>query len=40
MLPVCVRDVMSWEAKILIRTQEGLTAAPFRFDTYRSRKPD
>jgi hypothetical protein len=35
-LPVCVRDRMSWEAKVLLRTEEGLLAAPFRFDTYRS----
>ena len=35
-LPVCVRNRMSWEAKVLIHTDAGLLAAPFRFDTYRS----
>ena len=35
-LPVCVRNRMSWEAKVLLHTDEGLLAAPFRFDTYRS----
>lgn len=35
-LPVCVRNRMSWEAKVLLRTEEGLLAAPFLFDTYRS----
>lgn len=31
MLPVCVRDSMEWEARLLIRTAEGLIDAPFRF---------
>lgn len=35
-LPVCVRDVMNWEATVLVETDEGLKAAPFRFDTYRN----
>jgi hypothetical protein len=35
-LPVCVRDVMGWEATVLLDTPRGLMAAPFRFDTYRS----
>jgi len=35
-LPVCVRRRMSWEAKVLLHTDDGLLAAPFRFETYRS----
>lgn len=34
-LPVCVRNRMTWEAKVLVQTPEGLVAAPFRFDTFR-----
>jgi hypothetical protein len=34
MLPVCVRARMTWEAKVLLHTEAGLMAAPFRFDTY------
>lgn len=34
MLPICVRDVMSWEAKVLLDTADGRMAAPFRFDAY------
>lgn len=34
MLPVCVRARMTWEAKVLLHTDAGLIAAPFRFDTY------
>jgi len=33
MLPVCVRSRMTWEARVLARTADGLVAAPFRFDT-------
>jgi hypothetical protein len=33
MLPVCVREVMEWEARVLIHTQSGILAAPFRFTT-------
>jgi len=36
MLPVCVRDVMGWEATVLLRTADGLMAAPFRFVTHRN----
>jgi len=32
-LPVCVRTSMEWEAKILLHTDRGLLAAPFRFIT-------
>jgi hypothetical protein len=34
-LPVCVRDRMDWEARVLVHTPEGILAAPFRFATYR-----
>jgi hypothetical protein len=34
MLPVCVRASMTWEARVLLHTDGGLLAAPFRFDTY------
>ncbi len=33
MLPVCVRSVMEWEARVLIYTKSGIMAAPFRFST-------
>lgn len=32
-LPACVRSRMTWEARVLVRTPEGLVAAPFRFET-------
>jgi len=32
-LPVCVRGAMEWEAKVLLHTEKGLIAAPFRFTT-------
>lgn len=35
MLPVCVRDAMEWEAKVLIHTDAGLVAAPYRFITVK-----
>jgi hypothetical protein len=35
MLPVCVRDAMEWEAKVLITTQAGIVSAPYRFITLR-----
>lgn len=35
MLPVCVRDVMEWEAKVLLYTERGLMVAPFRFSTFK-----
>jgi hypothetical protein len=34
-LPVCVRHQMDWEARVLVRTPEGLVAAPFRFATFK-----
>ncbi|MES9900920.1 MAG: hypothetical protein ABW148_18135 [Sedimenticola sp.] len=30
-LPVCVRDAMEWEARVLVQSDRGLVAAPFRF---------
>lgn len=33
MLPVCVRRRMAWEARVLVRTPEGLLAVPYRFET-------
>jgi hypothetical protein len=38
MLPVCVRQVMEWEARVLLHTGEGLIAAPFRFITVTTGK--
>lgn len=35
MLPVCVRTRMTWEARVLIHTPEGILAAPFQFETTR-----
>jgi hypothetical protein len=37
MLPICVSDRMAWEARVLLETPDGLLAAPFRFETARSR---
>lgn len=34
-IPVCVRNRMEWEAKVLVRTSAGLMAAPYRFWTFR-----
>lgn len=35
MLPVCVRDVMEWEAKVLLHTDQGLISVPYRFITVK-----
>ncbi|WP_295385858.1 hypothetical protein [uncultured Thiodictyon sp.] len=35
MLPVCVRRRMTWEARVLLSTPDGLLVAPFRFATSR-----
>jgi hypothetical protein len=35
MLPVCVRERMTWEARVLLRFPDGTMAAPFRFETTR-----
>lgn len=34
-LPVCVRERMDWEARVLLHTSDGILAAPFRFTTHR-----
>ncbi|MES9856184.1 MAG: hypothetical protein ABW166_06230 [Sedimenticola sp.] len=34
-LPVCVRDAMEWEARVLVQSDRGLLAAPFRFITVK-----
>jgi len=34
-LPVCMSRRMLWEARVLLRTERGLVAAPFRFWTTR-----
>ena len=36
MLPICVRDLMAWEARVLLYLPDGILAAPFRFETNRS----
>jgi hypothetical protein len=38
-LPVCIRTVMEWEARVMVRTDKGLIAAPFRFATVKSGVP-
>ncbi|SCZ64598.1 hypothetical protein [Thiohalomonas denitrificans] len=35
-LPICIRDRMAWEATVMIQSDDGLIAAPFRFETVRS----
>ncbi len=35
MLPICVRDRMTWEARVLLYLPDGILAAPFRFETRR-----
>ena len=35
MIPVCIRDAMEWEAKVLVYTDAGIVAAPFRFVTVK-----
>lgn len=34
-LPVCVRDAMEWEARVLMKTASGLYSAPYRFVTVK-----
>lgn len=34
-IPVCVRDAMEWEARVLVESDRGLVAAPFRFITVK-----
>jgi hypothetical protein len=35
MLPVCLPERMTWEARVLLYVPNGTLAAPFRFDTAR-----
>ncbi len=35
-LPTCVRSRMKWETNVLLATDLGLMAAPFRFDSFNS----
>jgi len=35
MLPVCIRSAMEWEAKVLVTTEKGIIAAPYRFITVK-----
>jgi hypothetical protein len=35
MLPICAGGPMDWEARVLLTTERGLLAAPFRFETAR-----
>jgi hypothetical protein len=37
MLPVCVRNRMTWEAKVMIETTNLMYVVPFRFDTVARR---
>lgn len=30
-IPVCIRDAMEWEAKVMVNTSRGLFVAPYRF---------
>jgi hypothetical protein len=39
MLPVCVRERMTWEARVLLHLPDGTLAAPFRFETTRRGTP-
>lgn len=34
-IPVCVRDAMEWEAKVMLHTDNGLFIAPYRFVTVK-----
>lgn len=35
MLPVCIRDTMEWEAKVMVDTPQGLISVAYRFVTAR-----
>jgi hypothetical protein len=35
MLPVCVRERMQWQARVLLETEDGLVSADYRFWTAR-----
>lgn len=32
-IPICIRNRMDWEAKVLLQTKQGLINVPFRFYT-------
>jgi len=34
-IPVCVRNAMEWEARVLVHTDRGILSAPFRFITVK-----
>jgi len=34
MLPVCVRNRMTWEVKVLLSTADAVYSVPFRFETF------
>ena len=34
-IPVCVRDAMRWEAKVMVKTSRELYIAPYRFITVK-----
>lgn len=38
-LPICVRDAMEWEARVLVSTRQGLLSVPYRFITVRPGVP-
>ncbi len=35
MLPVCIRQRMDWEAKLMLDTPDGLIIVPYRFETVK-----
>ncbi|HID44702.1 MAG TPA: hypothetical protein EYP34_02960 [Chromatiaceae bacterium] len=35
LLPVCIRQRMDWEAKLMVDTPEGLFIIPYRFETVK-----
>ncbi|OOZ42355.1 hypothetical protein BOW53_00515 [Solemya pervernicosa gill symbiont] len=37
MLPVCTRNLMRWQAKVIVQTDAGLVAFPFNFETLTNR---
>ncbi len=39
MLPVCVRDAMEWEARVLIHARQGISSVAYRFITVRAGLP-
>ncbi len=35
MLPICSKNKMNWEARVLLQTDKGMVEAPFRFHTLK-----